>query len=299
MSRPSEVTPSTRHYRRRQGIRLAALVLGVGAFAPAASAAEDILVIPIGGIVRGTEGELVNIGSVTVPADLVGATCQVQGQTRNQISVHNGNDLLITTGGQTFVVPDFEDAGFITHDAGTTEPLGPTVQLQIRLGPDGVSSGGFRVSIDCSPAPPPTTASTTAPEPSTTAPAATDTTSTEPVEPTSAETTAPTSVPEPSGPEVSTASTEVQSTEPAPTSSPSTTNPPATTAPATSAPTATAPTAEPPPAGPTAIDDDVSAGLPATGSSTGTIVGAGLALIGAGLATRRFSRSLRRPDETI
>jgi LPXTG-motif cell wall-anchored protein len=281
---------------------LAALALGVGAFAPAASAAEDILVIPIGGTVRGTEGELVNIGSVAVPADLVGATCRVQGQTRNQISVHNGNDLLITTGGQTFVVPDFEDAGFITHEAGKTEPLGPTVQLQVRLGPDGLSSGGFRVSIDCSPTPPATTVSTTTPEPSTTAPATTDTTTPGPP---GTETAAPTSMPEPSGPEVTTASTEVQSTEPAPTSSPSTTSPSETTAPPTSAsptsaPTTSAPTSEPPPAGPTAFDDDnVGADLPATGSSTGTIVGAGLALIGAGLATRRFSRSLRRPDDTI
>ena len=254
-------------------------VLTVAGLAPGA-AADDILVIPIGGIVRGAEGDVVGIGSVSVPSDLVGETCDVRGQTVNQISVHDGNDLLITTAGQTFVIPNFEDAGFITHEAGVTESLGSTISLQVRLGPDGLSSGGFRVSIDCQP-PAPTTETTEAPD--TTEPATT--------QPSSESTDVQPSAPDTSVPPVSTPdSTEPESTVPGDTV-PGDTVPPAGPTTEAPAPTTTAaPTTEPPPAGPSA-DDEVSAGLPVTGSNSGLWLAAGAALIGVGVATRRLARA--------
>ncbi len=241
-------------------------VIAVLGFAPRAGA-DDILVLPVSGIVRGAEGDVITVGSVAVSPDLVGRTCDVRGQSVNQISVHPGNDLLITTAGQTFVIPDFEDAGFITHEAGVTESVGDTITLQIRLGPDGRSSGGFRVSIDCSSEPEPTTTST---EPATTAP------------PTSASSTT-----EPATTEPTTPSTDVAATEP--TTTVATTAAPTTAAPTTTVATTAAPTTETPPAGPTATD--VQPALPVTGSPTTWILGAGLAMVGAGLAFRRFDRT--------
>ncbi len=261
--------------------------------------ADEILVIPIRAPRSGAEGSLASVGTVAVPADLVGRTCQVIGRTNNQVSVHPGNDLLITTNGQTFVVPDFEDEGFVVHQAGEVETVGATIELAVRFGPDGISSGGFSVSIECEPdvttTSPPTTAPTTEPvrpEPSatasTTAPPATAPAPTQPV----------TTAPAPTEP--ATASTQTDSnppvtpapTEPPPAGPSETVEPTSTAAPtSTTEPSATT---EPPPAGPTAIDDSVDAGLPATGSSTGLLLGIGTALITFGFATQRVAA--RRPS---
>lgn len=69
------------------------------------------------------------------------------GETVNQQSARPGNDLLIATGGQTFVIPNFEDEGGVVHDVGVTESIGETIDLTVRFGPDGASSGGFNVFV--------------------------------------------------------------------------------------------------------------------------------------------------------
>lgn len=253
----------------------AAAALAIGVHAPGAAAADDLIVIPVSGIIRGVEGDVITVGSVDVPADLVGATCDVRGQTVNQISVHDGNDLLITTGGQTFEIPNFEDAGFITHEAGVTEALGATIVLQVRLGPDGASSGGFRVSIDCQPEPETTTTLPTTTVPDTTSgPPTTELTGSTEVEATEPPTTPPTTAP----------------SETEPPAEPSVTEAPPVATSTTAAPTTAAPTTETPPAGPT-VQGGGPAGLPVTGSNTGLLVGAGAALIGVGLASRRIARA--------
>lgn len=256
-------------------LTMAALLL-----TPAIAAADDLIVIPVSGFARGDEGDVISIATVPVPTDLVGATCQITGSTVNQISVHEGNDLLIISGGQTFTVPNFEDAGFIVHEAGETASLGSTVELQIRFGPDGVSSGGFRVSVDCQPdiapttAPPLTTTSATAAP--TTAP---PTTELPPAGPTAPSTTeAPTTTTPPS--------TDVAAEPPA---SPA----PTTALPPTTAPPTTAPTTELPPAGPSASDDGQ---LPVTGSSSSLLVGLGSLLVGIGLLIQRVSGRASRAD---
>lgn len=205
--------------------------------------ATSVLVIPVDTIMYGAEGDLLLIADVEVPADLVGLECSVIGATVNQHSVHIGNDLLIVAGDQTLTIPNYEDEGDIVHDAGEIQRLPAVIQVVVELGPDAVTSGGFKVSItDCDvPAPtPPTTAptpSTTVPEtstpessvpessvPETTAP---ETTAPEATTP---ETTAPpTTAPEPSGPTITpettiavTSTTEALVVEPSAPSTPST-----------------------------------------------------------------------------
>ncbi len=260
----------------------------------AAAAADDLIVIPVSGFARGEEGDIITIATVDVPADLVGATCQITGLTVNQVSVHEGNDLLINTNGQTFVVPNFEDAGFIEHEAGEVASVGTTIQLQLRFGPDGVSSGGFRVRVECDPENFTTTTTETPSEPSTTETTVED----PPAGPTieAPATTVPsTDAPETTAtPETSDAPETTESPDTSVAANPRTTEeePPAgptTEAPATTttaAPTTAAPTSEEPPAGPGADDD---AALPVTGSSTGLILGFGAVFVAAGVLLRRFA----------
>lgn len=235
---------------------------------PAPAGADDLIFIPVSGFAQGSEGDVVSIASVAVPEDVVGATCQITGSTVNQISVHEGNDLLIITGGQTFVVPNFEDAGFIVHEAGTTAAVGSTIELQVRFGPDGVSSGGFRVSIDCEVA-----TTTTEPATTTTVDAPTTTTEEPPAGPTTATTAAPTPP-----------SSDVEANPPSTTEEPPAG--PTTVTPTTATPTTATPTTDAPPAGPSAGDDG---SLPVTGSSTGLIVGLGVVFVVSGAVLRRLS----------
>jgi hypothetical protein len=210
-------------YWTRTFVAVATTVIPLGLAAPAlAQAAPSPLVqvadIAIDSINTGNEGDVVLITTVAVPSESVGRTCEVVGETDNQESVHPGNDLLIVSGGQTLVVPDFEDAGYIIHRTIDIEAVGDTIEVYIRFGPDGVSSGGFRVYIDCTIPQP----GEFIPVPSTVAP---------PVPP-----AAPTTVP--------TAPTTVPVVAPAPTSVPVTD----TTAAPPAGPIAPAPA--PPPAGP-------------------------------------------------
>ena len=248
--------------------------------------ADDLLVIPIRQVTGGSEGAVLSVGSVAVPPDLVGQTCQIIGRTRNQISVHPGNDLLIVTAGQTFIVPDFEDVGFVVHEAGEVESLGATIDLQIRFGPDGRSSGGFSVSVDCEPdvttTAPPESTTTTSPvttEPPTTASVTTTTPVTAPPS-TAPPATGPTT-PGPTLPGPTTASTDVETNPP---TGPTETTP---TSPTDTPESTTAPTSAPPPAGPTAVSDN--AALPVTGSQTGLLLGIGATLIAFGFLTRRLA----------
>ena len=134
-----------------------------------AASAVELISIPIDGIVVGVEGDVILVATAEVPVEFVGQTCEIVGETDNQEFIHDSNDLLIVNGGQTLVVPNFEDEGFIIHQAGEFDEMSPKIDVFVRLGPDGVSSGGFRVIVDCDKTPP-TTGPVTTTVPSTTAP---------------------------------------------------------------------------------------------------------------------------------
>ncbi len=143
---------------------IGALLVGA---APAS--AEPLITVNVDNIVYGSEGDLVLVGSAAVPADFVGQTCLIKAGTVNQESVHPGNDLVIVSGDQQFVVEEVEGLADQVSEKDEFDEIAPVIDVFIRLGPDGVSSGGFVVTVDCSVQPPvETTTTTEAPETTTT-----------------------------------------------------------------------------------------------------------------------------------
>ena len=57
--------------------------------------------------------------------------------------------MLIVGSVRTLTVPNFEDEGFVRHQAGELSSMPPVLRVFVRLGPDGVSSGGFRIFVTC------------------------------------------------------------------------------------------------------------------------------------------------------
>ena len=131
-----------------------AAVVGLLALAVPATAQDNVISITVEGVLTGNEGDVVPVVSEPVAAGLVGATCEVQGQTENNSSVHEGNDLILTTGDTTAVIENTEEfPGEIIPGSGTIV-LGETIDISVRFGPDGVTSGGVTVTFDCAPSGP-------------------------------------------------------------------------------------------------------------------------------------------------
>jgi hypothetical protein len=149
---------------------LAMLVVLIGA-APASAdeCQEEEILIRFDGNVFGSEGEIVRVVEVAVDAHLVGATCFGTVTVENNSSEHLGNDFIITSGGTSVEIPDFERiAGKVTT---TTQKLllGGSITASIRLGPHGVASlAGDTVVVASICQPPPTTTTTLPPVATTT-----------------------------------------------------------------------------------------------------------------------------------
>lgn len=131
-----------------------ALLASLVAFAAPAAAQEPDFTIVLEGVVTGNEGDVVELVSQPVDAALVGQTCSVAGATENNGSVHPGNDVLIATGGASATVAGTEDQpGQVVSGSGTVV-LGDTINVSLRFGPDGVSSGGVTLTFTCEAAAP-------------------------------------------------------------------------------------------------------------------------------------------------
>ncbi len=144
---------------RSDGGHCRGIVIGTSS---SAGAQEFVLVsVPVGTVVRGPAGSLNLIAEVAPPADLVGMTCTARSEAENQESVHPDNNIIVGSNGSQIVIPNIESApGQITPGTGELT-LGATVRVELELGPDGVSSGGFVVVLDCQPTT--TTTTTTIP----------------------------------------------------------------------------------------------------------------------------------------
>lgn len=249
--------------------RLAALgfvPLLVGTFASPAAAATELISIPVDRVFYGDPGEEVLVASATVPADVVGLSCLLTGETVNQGSEHPDNDLLIRVGGDMRVFRDFEDERDIRYTFTESVVLADRVDIFVRLGPDGVTSGGFLISFECETPPTSSTTSST-----TTLPASTSSTVTSSTVPSS---TVPSTT-------VTTTSIAGPTTSTGPTTS---IDGPTTSVPATSVPTTGSIAQEEPPPTElafTGLDTPVLVGLGA--------LGAGLVLLG-GFALGRGAR---------
>jgi hypothetical protein len=142
-------------------------ILGVGvlaltlfSFASPAGAIDDI-VVPIETVVRGAEGDVVQVSSVPVPEELVGDTCSARLVDANNSSTHPNNDLIFTSGSWTATVEDVESEADSSTEIEGSITLGETIVVEVRLGADGVFSGGLTLNLDCEDVIPATTVAPT------------------------------------------------------------------------------------------------------------------------------------------
>ncbi len=171
---------------RKATIGLALLAVLLIAIPAMAQTETDTIEISIDGIVRGTPGEVKHLQTVTVPEGMVGRTCTGVAESQNNESQHVDNDFILSSGATTAEIPNWEAVPLGTTAMSGTLVLGPTVNVDLRLGPSGVSSGGVLIILTCAPPAPPETTTTApppptpAPPPPTTTPTTTPTDTTEP-----------------------------------------------------------------------------------------------------------------------
>jgi len=148
--------------------------LAIGAIAIATlglpASAEEEIVVDSDEILRGTPGSVMPVSSQPIPAELQGKTCDLRVVAENGSSVHPGNTAIITTGDARVEVAEVENSpdGSVID----VEPvlLGEMLNVELQLGPDGVSSLGFTVAVNCATAPPVVPAQVEAPTPAETTP---------------------------------------------------------------------------------------------------------------------------------
>jgi len=134
---------------RRASIALA--MLGVLLLAMPVAAQTNTISIEVDGIVRGDPGEIFQVAFVNVDPGMVGWLCTGTAQTENNASQHRNNDFILASGGASATIPNWERvAGAITSMSGTLV-LGDSITVDLRLGPDGVSSGGVLITLTCAP----------------------------------------------------------------------------------------------------------------------------------------------------
>jgi len=217
-----------------------------------AGAMED-LTIPIDTVVEADTGSVTELSSMDTPSDMVGATCTLEAVGQNQESQHPGNDLVVRSGSSETRLAGVED------DPGKTTPvsdevvLGEAITVSLVMGGDEIFSGGVTLSFTCTaPATSTTTSTTTAP---------------------ATRTAAATTVPEVTTP------TKVLTSE--------------VTAPPTTAPAVPAPTAKVRVFGQTQTAAQPQAqALASTGSRSWEMALGAMALIGIGVAVKRWSASV-------
>ncbi len=143
----------------------AGVLLAVAAIAMTSAGADPVTVeiLPSGSVHSGAEGDVFEVAVFNPP---VVGLCDVAVETENNPSIHLETDLIISTRGQAILVPSIEDApGQTTVTAGVL--FGRTATVLLRLGPDGIASGGITLQLECEDPPPVTTTTTTAPPPTT------------------------------------------------------------------------------------------------------------------------------------
>jgi hypothetical protein len=142
-----------------------------------------VVSVPITNVVHGKPGEVKPAREPVTAAELgiaVGQECLVGLRGENPGSEHPGNDQILSTNGQSLVAANFEEfKGKITM-VSTVMTIGESVTFDIRIGEDGVSSGGLTATFDCPPPeePPSTTTTTSTPEPPNPPPSSTTTSTT-------------------------------------------------------------------------------------------------------------------------
>ena len=128
------------------------LVFATSLLALPAGAQDTRIRIQIDGVTRGSRGEVIRLAEVVVDPSLVGGTCVAgSSQADPTGSEHPGNDFIISSGETSAVIPDFEAVAGAEVMMEGTITLGTTITVDLRLGNSKVSSGGFLITLTCSP----------------------------------------------------------------------------------------------------------------------------------------------------
>ena len=120
------------------------------AVAPAAAQDGTVITVPVDTVVRGAPGSEHLVATVAVAAEDVGrqlAAWRLRASTRRP--VHPNSDLLVRSGGGEVALLDVEREANVRTEATGTLTLGTDVSVFVRLGPDGLFSGGLVLTIDC------------------------------------------------------------------------------------------------------------------------------------------------------
>jgi hypothetical protein len=146
--------------RRLLTILAVAAVLATVSWRPGSAGAIHELVIEFT-VVTGEPFSSVTVATEEVEPWLQGASCAIEVETANNESVHEDTQLIVTSGDHVVTVPDVESEPGIVIIQGGELVLAETVVVAVRLGPDGISSGGYSMHFVCPEAPPTTTTPTT------------------------------------------------------------------------------------------------------------------------------------------
>lgn len=118
-------------------------------FFGSAVAAEDEISVPFDEVLRAEPGSIIEIANISVEDRLVGEVCSVSVNADNQASVHPGNSLVARSGDAEVVMEGIEDQANGKVVESQKIEIGQRIVVDLVMGPEGVSSLGFGVSILC------------------------------------------------------------------------------------------------------------------------------------------------------
>ena len=129
------------------------LAVAATAITSAGAASTTVEVAAPGTVTRGDPGQVFELAVFHPP---VASFCDVTVVTENNPSIHPDTDLIISTRDQAILFQSIEDA---PGQVSTTRSVlfGRVATVLLRLGPDGVASGGITLTLDCEDPPPVTT----------------------------------------------------------------------------------------------------------------------------------------------
>ncbi len=116
--------------------------------------ADTINVPVIEAYVSGDPGSTLEIGNTAVEADLQGRSCNVVAEITNGASVHPGNTLIVTSGDSQVEISGIEDVADSVRQEGGSLTLGPSIEVSVMFGDEGISSLGSSLTLVCEALPP-------------------------------------------------------------------------------------------------------------------------------------------------
>ena len=166
-------TNTTRALAWLMAVALAAAVVLL--IASATAEAQTGVEIPLERVHRGDPGERFLEAEIGTTNE-IGWTCGAFLERRNNSSIHEGTDLIITSGANGVTFANIESDAF--EEAIHTFVVAGDIRVYTQLGEDGVTSMGFLLEFECHPPEDETTTTTT----STTVPGTTTTTEPPPID---------------------------------------------------------------------------------------------------------------------